>query len=203
MNEVLLPAQMLINRALKYDAPAQQKLVALGECVLVLTINEPSLSLSLVIESDGFVMLEPGAVEPCSARVSGKAKDLFAVLRAEDRTEAMMQHPINIEGDTRTFFGIQDVLAHLDVDWEMALGDKIGDLPAHVVADGARFMFGVAKNHVDSLERTRRHMKDEGIAFGSPAFVKTLSGKFAEKAKSDLEFVFGKLQSNKPSGGRQ
>ncbi|TCS43761.1 ubiquinone biosynthesis accessory factor UbiJ [Reinekea marinisedimentorum] len=203
MNEVLLPVQMLVNRALKYDAPAQQKLASLGECVLVLAVNEPSLSVSLVIESDGFVMVEPGAVAPYSARVSGKAKDLFAVLRAEDRTEAMIEHPINIEGDTRTFFGIQDVLAHLDVDWEMALGDKIGDLPAHVVADGARFMFGVAKNQIDSLERTRKYMKDEGIAFGSPEFVKTLSGRLADKAKSDLEFVFGKVQSHKPSGGRQ
>jgi ubiquinone biosynthesis protein UbiJ len=201
MNEWLLPIQMLVNRALKYDAPAQQKLESLGESVLVLSVSEPSVSVSLIIERDGFVLIEPRAVEPCSAKVSGKAKDLLAVLKADNRTEAMMAHPINIEGDTRTFFVIQDVLAHLDIDWELALGDKIGDLPAHVVADGARLMFNVTKNQIDSLERTRKHLKEEGIPFGSPAFVKMVSEHLVQKAQSDLEWVVGRFSPNRSSGG--
>ncbi|MEJ2044690.1 MAG: SCP2 sterol-binding domain-containing protein [Reinekea sp.] len=161
MSEWLFPLQKLINDALKYDLGAQTKLQALAGKTFVLKVTEPKMALSLNIESDGFVFVQPGEVTPCDALVSGKAKDLFAVLRAEDRTAAMMAHEINISGDTRTFFALQEVMAHLDIDWEMALGDKIGDLAAHVVADGIRFFGEITKNQFKSFQRTSRNFLRE------------------------------------------
>lgn len=196
MSEWLLPLQKMINEALSYDAVAQAKLEQLGECSLVLALQEPNLSLSIVIERDGFVMIEPTAVEPFNAKVSGKAKDLIAVLKSNDRTEAMMSHPINIEGDTRTFFSIQDVLAHLDVDWEMALGDKLGDLPAHLIADGVRFAASVAKNQWSSLQRTKAHMAQEGIELSVPEQIQTQVLDTAKRAKDDIEQLAVKLKAS-------
>ena len=162
MSEWLLPLQKLINDGLQYDLAAEQKLANLAGKTLVLVVTEPSFSISVSIESDGFVFLQSGKVEPFDALVAGKSKDLFAVMRATDRTAAMMTHQINIQGDTRTFFAIQDVLSHLDIDWELAIGDKIGDLAAHVVADGLRFMARLAKNHAESFARTsRNYMREE------------------------------------------
>jgi ubiquinone biosynthesis protein UbiJ len=166
MSEWLWPLQKLINDGLNYDLAASNKLKALHGKTLVLDVTEPSLSISLTIEQDGFVFLESGKNEQFDAQVSGKAKDLFAVLGAEDRTAAMMAHEIKIQGDTRTFFAIQDVLSHLNIDWEMALGDKIGDLAAHVVADGLRFFGQIAKNHFSSFERTsRNYFREESGLF--------------------------------------
>ena len=161
MSEWLFPLQKLVNDALVYDLGAQQKLQALAGKTFVLKITEPRLAFSLTIESDGFVFIESGEIAPCDALVSGKAADLFAVLRAEDRTAAMMAHEINIAGDTRTFFALQEIMAHLNIDWEMALGDKIGDLAAHLVADGLRFFGQVAKNHLQSWQRTSRNFLRE------------------------------------------
>ena len=196
MSEWLLPLQKIINEALSYDSQAQAKLTQLGECNLVLALQEPSLSVSILIERDGFVMIEPTAVEPFNAKVSGKAKDLLAVLKASDRTEAMINHPINIEGDTRTFFGIQDVLANLDVDWEMALGDKLGDLPAHLIADGARFMASVAKNQWASLQRTKAHMAQEGIDIPAPEQIQSFVVSTAQRAKGDIEQLADKVKTS-------
>lgn len=161
MNEWLLPLQTLVNGALQYDLGAQEKLQALAGKTFVLKVTEPDLALSLTIESDGFVFIEPGEVTSFDARVSGKAVDLFAVMRAEDRTAAMMAHEINIAGDTRTFFALQEVMSHLDIDWEMALGDRIGDLAAHAVADGLRFFGQFAKNQLKSFQRTSRNFLRE------------------------------------------
>ncbi len=168
MSEWLFPLQKLINDALTYDLGAQSKLAALTGKTFVLKVTEPTLSLSITIESNGYVFIEAGEVEPFDALVSGKAKDLFAVLRAEDRTAAMMAHQINISGDTRTFFALQEVMSHLDIDWEMALGDKIGDLAAHVIADGLRFFGQVAKNHIRSFDRTSRNFLREEIGWLVP-----------------------------------
>lgn len=161
MSGWLLPLQKLINDGLQYDLAARQKIENLAGKTLVLQVTEPALAFSVSIESDGFVYCQSGIADPCDARVSGRATDLFAVLRAEDRTAAMMAHAITIEGDTRTFFAIQDVLSHLNVDWEMALGDRIGDLAAHAVADGLRLFSRVARNQFESVSRTGRNFLRE------------------------------------------
>lgn len=166
MSEWLWPLQKLINDGLEYDLPSKQKVAKLAGKTLVLETKEPNLSISVTIESDGFVFLQPEKVVPFDALVAGKTSDLFAVMRAEDRTAAMMAHQISIEGDTRTFFTIQEIMAHLDIDWEMALGDKIGDTAAHFVADGIKLFGSLLKNQITSFERTsRNYFREESQLF--------------------------------------
>ena len=156
------PLQRLVNQALQYDPVARQRLAALDGKRLVLAMREPALTLSLVIEApDGAdstqLLIGLDDLETCDARVSGRASDLLAVLQASDRTAAMMAHQIDIQGDTRTFFSLQEVMSGLDIDWEMALADRIGDLPAHWLADGLRLAGQMARNHGESLQRTLRN----------------------------------------------
>ncbi|MHA7878830.1 MAG: ubiquinone biosynthesis accessory factor UbiJ [Saccharospirillum sp.] len=156
------PLQRLVNEALRYDPVARLRLASLDGKRLVLSMREPSLTVALSIdapEGADSLHLDLGLedLEPCDARVSGRAADLLAVLQASDRTAAMMAHQIDIQGDTRTFFSLQEVLADLDIDWEMALGDRLGDLPAHWLADGLRLAGRMARNHAESLQRTWRN----------------------------------------------
>jgi ubiquinone biosynthesis protein UbiJ len=157
MSEWLWPLQRLINESLEYDLASKSKITELAGKTIVLEVSEPSIVISVTIESDGFVFLQTGKVEPFDAYVAGKSSDLFAVMKAEDRTAAMMAHHITIEGDTRTFFTIQEIMSQLDIDWEMAIGDKIGDTAAHVVADGIKLFGSILKNQVTSIERTSRN----------------------------------------------
>jgi ubiquinone biosynthesis protein UbiJ len=194
MSSVLLPLQKLVNDALNYDLLAQQKLKKLAAKTLVLQVSEPTLTLSLTIESDGFVFVESQKPEQYDALVAGKASDLFAVMRAEDRTAAMMEHAITIEGDTRTFFAVQEVMSHLDVDWEMALADKVGDLAAHVIADGVRFFASVAKNHFESFSRTSRNFLREESGWLVPDSLWTEHRQLVTKARQDTERLAMKIQ---------
>lgn len=165
MNPMAAPLQTLVNQALAYDPAARRKLATLAGKSLILETREPSLTLVLEIEADaaGTTSVRVGFDPPdeVSARVSGRAADLVAVLQARDRTQAMMAHHIDIQGDTRTFFTLQEVLSGLDIDWEMALGDRLGDLPAHLVADGLRFFGGMARAQGRSLDRTLRNFLRE------------------------------------------
>jgi ubiquinone biosynthesis protein UbiJ len=194
MSEWLWPLQKLVNDALRYDLTASEKLTALTGKTLVLNVSEPNMAISLTVEHDGFVFLQSGVIEPFDAQVSGKATDLFAVLRSEDRTAAMMAHEINIQGDTRTFFAIQEVMSHLDVDWEMALADKMGDLAAHVVADGVRFFGQMAKNHFDSFQRTSRNFfREESGLFVQDSLWQSHTQNIS-RVKQDVERVAAKLK---------
>ncbi|MDX1342748.1 MAG: SCP2 sterol-binding domain-containing protein [Reinekea sp.] len=194
MSEWLMPLQTLINDALRYDLAAEQKLSALAGKTLVLAVSEPALTMSMTIEANGFVFLQSGTVDAFDARVSGKAKDLFAVMRAQDRTAAMMAHEIHIQGDTRTFFSIQDVLAQLDIDWEMALADKIGDLAAHVVADGLRFFGSIAKNHLASFSRTSRNFLREESGWFVQSSVWRTHTQAVQTARQDVDRIAAKIR---------
>lgn len=194
MSEWLWPAQKLVNDALDYDLAARDKLQALAGKTLVLQVTEPSLAISVTVEKDGFVFLQSGVVEPFDAQVAGKAKDLFAVFRATDRTAAMMAHEIQIQGDTRTFFAIQDVMSHLDVDWEMAIADKIGDLAAHGVAQGIRFFGQMAKNHFESFQRTgRNYFREESQLFVPDSLWQSHTAAVTA-AKQDVERIAAKMR---------
>ncbi|WP_051207502.1 ubiquinone biosynthesis accessory factor UbiJ [Saccharospirillum impatiens] len=162
----LWPLQRLINDALHYDAQAQTRLLKLAGHSIVLATREPDLTLALFIDAgtgSEAVQVTLSTEIPVNpdARVSGKARDLFSVLRADDRAQAMMVHQIDIQGDTRTFFTLQEVMSTLDIDWEMALGDRLGDLPAHFVADGLRLFGGMAKAQGQSFDRTVRNFLRE------------------------------------------
>jgi len=194
MSEWLLPLQKLVNDALQYDLAARQKVSALAGKTLVLVVTEPSFSLSLTIESDGFIFIQPGKQEPLDALVAGKATDLFAVLRAEDRTAAMMAHQINIEGDTRTFFAIQEVLSHLDIDLEMALADKMGDIAAHVVADGLRLFGSIAKNQFESFSRTSRNFLREESNWLVPSSLWQEHQRKVQSVRNDVDRVGAKIK---------
>lgn len=193
MSEWLWPVQKLVNDALTYDPIAQQKMVALAGKSLVLVVTEPKVAISVSIEANGFVFFQNGQIEAYDARVAGTAADLLAVLGATDRTAAMMAHQINIEGDTRTFFAIQDILAHLDIDWEMAIGDKIGDLAAHVVADGLRFLGGMARQHFASASRTSRNYWREESGLLVPSDLWQRHQSQVQTARNDVERVAAKI----------
>lgn len=194
MSEWLWPVQKLVNDALTYDLSASEKLQALAGKTLVLQVSEPAAAISVTVESNGFIFLQTGALTPCDAQVAGKAKNLFAVFRAEDRTAAMMEHEIQIQGDTRTFFAIQDVMSHLDVDWEMAIADKIGDLAAHSVAQGLRFFGQMAKNHFDSFQRTsKNYFREESQLFVPDSLWQSHSAA-VNKVKQDADRIAAKLR---------
>ncbi len=164
MSLLALPLQTLINRALEYDPVARRRLTGLIGKSLVLETSDPSLTLALSIDGDAEnIQVLVGLERPdqVDARVAGRATDLFAVLRAHDRTQAMMAHQIDIQGDTRTFFTLQEILAELNIDWEMALGDRLGDLPAHLLADGLRFFGGMVKAQGRSFDRTLKNFLRE------------------------------------------
>ncbi|MFG1495840.1 SCP2 sterol-binding domain-containing protein [Saccharospirillum sp. HFRX-1] len=171
MSLLALPLQRLINEALRYDPSARHRLADLAGQSLVLEMREPALKVALAIEADSAeaqtAHIEVAFQEPESvnARVSGRATDLFAVLRSTDRTQAMMAHQIDIQGDTRTFFTLQSILAGLDIDWEMALGDRLGDLPAHWLAEGLRSFAGWARVQSESAGRTlHNYLREESDA---------------------------------------
>lgn len=154
MSEVLLLGQLMLNRAFAYDPAGQQSLAGLAGKTIVLVVKEPSLLLALSVEQNGSVTLSLDEPSHSDARVEGTATDLLAVLRAKDRTAAMMAHEIKIQGDTRTFFTLQAVMSSLDIDWEMFLGDQIGDLPAHWIADGLRWFAKSLRHQLRSANRT-------------------------------------------------
>lgn len=199
MSLIALPLQVGVNQALAYDQVARRKLADLGGKSLVLEMTEPSLTLALEIEAgsgtdDARVLVDLARPDEFSARVCGRAADLIAVLQAKDRTQAMMAHQIDIQGDTRTFFKVQEILSGLDIDWEQALGDRLGDLPAHLVADGLRFLGGMARAQLSSLDRTTRNFLREESGWLVPTSLWREHSRGVHEARMDTERLGARIE---------
>lgn len=199
MSLLAMPLQAFINRALDYDPVARRKLGDLAGKNLLLEMTEPTLTLALDIEATSIadeprILVDFTRPANVSARVSGRAADIIAVLQATDRTQAMMAHRIDIQGDTRTFFKLQEILSGLDIDWEMALGDRLGDLPAHLLADGLRFLGGMVQAQVRSFDRTARNFLREESGWLVPSSQWREHGRQVHEARLATDRLSARVQ---------
>lgn len=135
------PASRALNQALVYAPAAQAQLEHVGPQVWRLHLTDLELDLDLVSTGHDLTLHTPDDAVP-DADISGASKDLLTLLRSGDKTAALASLPIRIEGSTRSFMQLQTLATNLDLDWEAWLGDLVGDLPAHHLANLGRFAGG-------------------------------------------------------------
>lgn len=145
------PASRALNQALMYAPAAQAQLQQVGPQVWRLHLTDLELDLDLVSTGQELTLHTPDDAVP-DADISGASKDMLTLLRSADKTSALASLPIRIEGSTRSFMQLQTLATHLDLDWEAWLGDLVGDLPAHHLANLGRFAGGEVKASLAGLQ---------------------------------------------------
>ncbi len=151
----------VLNRALQYAPSARTRLRTLGPQVWRLHLED--LQWSIDIRSDGSQLQldHPDDAVP-DAEVRGQSRDFLTLLRSEDRTAALASLPIRVEGSTRSFMQLQGLANELDIDWEAWLGDHIGDLPAHQLAQFGRRAEGALRDSLRGVQAsTERYIVRE------------------------------------------
>ncbi len=140
--------ELVINRALRYDPGSRAALAKLDQKVLGVICEAPKLQCYFVVEGET-LRVQQFCEPPIACQLRGKALD-FAALAGRD-VQTLANTDISVEGNPGVLAMWLDMIKALEVDWEEALGDAIGSLPAHWVATGVRSNTQWLKNRSEKL----------------------------------------------------
>ena len=85
--------------------------------------------------------------------ITGKLNDLVNVGLASQKAAAMRTYPIQFSGDVHTGIAMQQLLSHIDIDWEEHLARLVGDAPATLISRGLNAACQLGKSMKESLQR--------------------------------------------------
>ena len=138
--------QVLVNNALKLDPLSQPRLQALAGKSLRIECHEPSLDIIIKVEnqsilfitSESFLQSEDADSKKISCHLSGDLSAYSKLLSAEDKAAALINSDLRLQGDSSLLIELDNILSHVELDWEYHLAKLIGDMPAHFIGQKSR-----------------------------------------------------------------
>jgi ubiquinone biosynthesis protein UbiJ len=133
----LMAVETAINKALEYDPATQKAIGTLAGKVLAVECSLPPLTL-YVIHSEQDISLMGLYEGEADTTLRGTALSLAALaVDGKDRV-SFFDTGVEVRGDHYLLRQIKKILKNLDVDWEAALSQLIGDVPAHLIGESLR-----------------------------------------------------------------
>lgn len=155
---LLAAAQAAVDRALAYDPGSSRRLQALAGQTLAVHIIRPATTIYLQLTEEG-----PRLLQHCESEItstlSGTAPDLARLLLNPGKS--LHNTGVTLTGSTALVEELQAILQQLDIDWEEALADTLGIMPAHALAEAGRRTGTWTRARGEQLERLLREYLTE------------------------------------------
>ena len=142
----LAALEAIVNRALRLDPLAQQRLESLAGKSIRLECTDPAVDVIIAV-ANGTIHLSVFDAEQPLETTSHLCGDLTAftrLLTAEDKAAEMINADLRLHGDSGLLIELQEILSNVEIDWEFHLARLVGDLPAHMLGkigrDGWQWM---------------------------------------------------------------
>lgn len=152
----LTALEAAIAAALKLDPGTQQKLSQLDGLVFSIECTEPALHIYVAINKNALELRHQWEGRPTTT-ISGPATEFAKVIAAKDKGAALVNSGLSLIGDSQALLQLQEILADVDLDWENALSEVIGDVPAHLIGKTARHVSAWSKQ---ARETFLRHLEE-------------------------------------------
>lgn len=141
-----------INKALKHDPATAQRLVKQAGRSVTFELSEPTIVLCVTFASEG-VQVSPLANKDSDCHLSGNTSSLIELISGPKTTLAGSD--LTLTGQTGFLMELLEISKNIEVDWEEALCEHLGDYMGHAIAQLVRYK--------------ARHLKR--IANRSPRFI--------------------------------
>lgn len=159
---ILTALEKALATALRYDPGTQAQLAKLEGQTLLLECSRPAQKVYLHFRDHG-VALTGHHEGPLSATLTGSGADMVKLLLSDQHS--LYGSGISISGNAAVLAQLQGLMGQLDIDWEQALADAIGTLPAHALATSLRHTGAWAQARGQSAERLlREYLAEESAA---------------------------------------
>lgn len=139
-----------IALALRYDPASRIALTRLQGKVLAIELAQPALTFYFIPTKNGL-----GVQSYCEAPITTRLKGSPLALATLANSSRLNLSDANVEvfGSTGLLIELQAIAKNLDVDWEQAISEVLGDILGHETAKAIRTLFGWSKQRQKIFKR--------------------------------------------------
>lgn len=165
ISSVCSALEILVNRALVYDPASKLALAALDGRVLAVELSELKTTFYLLPDNSGLRIQSyyEGSVD---TRLRGSVPALLGLLNSERLN--LKDSGVEVFGSTGLLISLQEIMTNLELDWEEALSQVVGDIAgpqsANVLRSLGRWLSGRRQT---AEQRLSEYLTEE--LRGSPA----------------------------------
>lgn len=196
--------EAILNQYLRFDPASVPRLAKLDGKVIAIEVTDWGQQLYICPKVDGVRVLEQTSDEP-NAWIRGTAGALFRRWRGISKAGDQ----IVIEGDTEVAQTFQAILAHLDIDWEEQLAQRMGDPLAHCLSNlwrgfqdwNQRASITWSRNSTEYLQQELRALPSRYLVEGFLNEVDTLR-EDADRLMARIERLRRVVTGDSPAGNR-
>ncbi|MBL4567167.1 MAG: SCP2 sterol-binding domain-containing protein [Porticoccus sp.] len=133
----LMAVEAAVNKALEYDPATQNAIGKLAGKVLAVECTLPPMTF-YVIHSDTDISLMGQYEGEPDTTLRGSSLSLASLATDGQDRVSFFDTGVEVRGDHDLLRQIKKILKNLDVDWEAAMSQLIGDVPAHLIGESLR-----------------------------------------------------------------
>ena len=130
-------AETLINAALTKDPASKQALTKLEGQVFLVESTLPPLTVAIEPTATG-IQLHDNWDGNVTVTINGTLIAMAAIAVNAKESISFSGTGVNVSGNFDTLHQLNKIMGDVDIDWEGALAEIIGDVPAHLIAKGIR-----------------------------------------------------------------
>jgi ubiquinone biosynthesis protein UbiJ len=131
-----LTLESVVNRVIRHDPAARERLARLAGHVIAVELEHPHLHLQLTPTAEGLLWRNDPELPP-DATIRGSLPTLLATLSDAHPRDALFTRVLTIDGDESVATRLLRILAGLDIDWAGWLAEAIGPSAAGLVEQAA------------------------------------------------------------------
>ena len=130
-------AETLINAALTKDPASKQALTKLEGQVFLVESTLPPLTIAIEPTATG-IQLHDNWDGNVTVTINGTLIAMAAIAVNAKESISFSGTGVNVSGNLDTLHQLNKIMEDVDIDWEGALAEIIGDVPAHLIAKTVR-----------------------------------------------------------------
>jgi ubiquinone biosynthesis protein UbiJ len=142
--------EKLVNTALRYDPGTRIALGKLADQVLAITVTAPAFAVYLTPDAQGLRLMGHWEGE-VHTQLRGSLPALMQLARSEHTSFA--DSGVEVIGNTGLLVDLQRLLKNLDIDWEEALSELLGDVVGHQGANMIRGGVNYTRDRAGEVKR--------------------------------------------------
>jgi ubiquinone biosynthesis protein UbiJ len=143
--------EKIINAALVYDPSTLRQLTPLQGKVLLVESSTPGLRIAVEVGTNG-LLLHNDWPDSADVHINGSFVSILNMGINASEMVSFSGTGVNVTGNLDVLRQLNLIMAGLDIDWEAALAELMGDVPAHILSDAVR---KTANARADTLQRAK------------------------------------------------
>ncbi|MFT7558208.1 MAG: ubiquinone biosynthesis protein UbiJ [Flavobacteriales bacterium] len=145
--------ELSLNKALDLDPGTRYKLRAFGSKIIALELSQPQLNLYIETCTTEIIVRahNDNDSQPADLKLSGKCQSAFMFLFSK-RQHTLAESGLKARGNTQLLAELKQLCADIDLDWEQALADTLGNTGSVIVSSGIKSAFKFGNELIRNFE---------------------------------------------------